>query len=220
MIGKFSALLFSVLILGPAVTQEPQVDSFTELHERAREVERTLVTLRADFVETTESDLLAEPITARGTMVASRPLRVLLRYDEPERKILLIDGNERRMVWLERREEEKMPLGEIQNAVDKYFYRVSEKELGRHFEIQVSSDPALPGTHQIDMIAKGKQVKKGLERLQIWLEESTLFMVKMRMIYPAGVGSKTIELSNLRANVPIEDEEFQIPLPPDPQTRP
>jgi len=220
MIGTFSALLISVLILGPAVTQEPQVDSFTGLHERAREFERSLVTLRADFVETTESDLLAEPITARGTMVASRPLRVLLRYDEPERKILLIDGNELRMVWLERREEEKMPLGEIQNAVDKYFYRVSEKELRRHFEIQVSSDPALPGTHQIDMIAKGKQVKKGLERLQIWLEESTLFMVKMRMIYPAGVGSKTIELSNLRANVPIEDEEFQITLPPHPQTRP
>ena len=196
------------------------MDSFTRLHERAREVERTLVTLRADFVEITESDLLAATITARGTMVASRPLRVLLRYDEPERKILLIDRNELRMVWLERGEEEKLPVGEIQKAVDKYFYRASEKELRRHFGIQVSSDPEFPGIHQIDMIAKSKQVKQGLDRLQIWVEESTLFMVKMRMIYPAGVGSKTIELSNLRANVPIEDEEFQITLPPHPQTRP
>jgi hypothetical protein len=41
-------------------------------------------------------------------------------------------------------------------------------------------------------------------------------MVKMRLVYPNGAGAKTIELSNLVANVPVEDEEFRVELPSNP----
>ena len=197
-------------------TPAQETDLFTSLYAGAREVEKNLVTLRADFVETTESDLLAEPIVERGTMVAARPMRVLLRYQEPEKKLLLIDGDELRVVWLERGEDERLPIGNIQDAVDKYFYRASEKDLRGHFDISVTRDAETPGTHRVDMIAKRKHVKKGLERIELTVADDTLYLVKMRFVYPGGAGSKTIELSNLRTNVPVEDEEFtfELPLPP------
>ena len=49
--------------------------------------------------------------------------------------------------------------------------------------------------------------------------DDTLYLIKMRLVYPDGAGSKTIELSNLRANVPVEDEEFtfELPIPPSEQ---
>jgi outer membrane lipoprotein-sorting protein len=202
-----------VLCAGTAPAQDP--DPFTELHTRAREVEKSLVTLRADFVETTESDLLAEPIVESGTMVASRPMRVLLRYQEPEKKLLLIDGDELRVVWPERGQQERLPIGKLQDAVDKYFYRASEKELRGHFDISVVVDAGAAGTQRVDMIARRKQVKKGLESMHLWVAEDTLYLVKMRLVYPDGAGSKTIELSNLRANVPVEDEEFTVEFPPE-----
>ena len=189
-----------------------ETDLFTDLHNRAREVEKNLETLRADFVETTESDLLAEPIIERGTMVTARPMRVLLHYQEPDEKLLLIDGDELQLVWPERGQQERLPIGKIQDAVDKYFYRASEKDLRGHFDIDVSVDPDAPGTHRVDMIAKRKQVKKGIERLEIWVADDTLYLVKMRLVYPGGAGSKTIELSNLRANTPVGDEEFTFDL--------
>ena len=206
------------LLAASAPAQEP--DSFTELHQRAREVERSLVTLRADFVETTESDLLFEPIIESGKMIAARPIRVLLRYEKPEKKLLLIDGDQLLMVWPERAQSERMPIAKIQQTVDKYFYQASEKELQGQFDIHVTSDPELPGTRLIEMIAKRKQIQKGLERLELWVEDRTLYMVKMRLVYPHGAGAKTIELSNLLANVPIEDGEFRIELPSQTSDRP
>jgi outer membrane lipoprotein-sorting protein len=206
------------LLASSAGAQEP--DPFTDLHQRAREVERSLVTLRADFVETTESDLLVEPIIESGKMIAARPIRVLLRYEKPEKKLLLIDGDQFLMVWPERAQSERMPIAEIQQTVDKYFYQSSEKELQGHFDIHVTSDPELPGTSLIAMIAKRKQIQKGLERLELWVEDRTLYMVKMRLVYPDGAGSKTIELSNLLTNVPIEDQEFRVELPSETSDRP
>jgi outer membrane lipoprotein-sorting protein len=202
-----------VLFAGTTPAQE--TDPFTELHTRAREVEKTLVTLRADFVETTESDLLAEPIVESGTMVAARPMRVLLRYQEPEKKLLLIDGDELRVVWPDRGQQVRLTIGKIQDAVDKYFYRASEKDLRGHFDISVSVDAEAAGTQRVDMIAKRKQVRKGLESMHLWVADDTLYLVKMRLVYPDGAGSKTIELSNLRANVPVADEEFTFEFPPD-----
>jgi outer membrane lipoprotein-sorting protein len=210
---------FSCALLAAKVpAQEP--DPFTELHERAREVERNLVTLRADFVETTESDLLVEPVIESGKMIAARPIRVLLRYEKPEKRLLLIDGDQLLMVWPERARSERMPIAKIQQTVDKYFYQASEKELRGQFDIHVTLDPELPGTSLIEMIAKRKQIQKGLERLELWVEDRTLYMVKMRLVYPGGAGSKTIELSNLLANVPVEDEEFRVELPSETSDRP
>lgn len=205
--------LFCALLAKAAAAQDP--DAFSELHRRAQKVEKSLVTLRADFVETTESDLLVAPIVESGTILAARPIRVLLRYEQPEKKALLIDGNELRLVWFERGQVESLPIGKIQDAVDKYFYQVSEEDLRGHFDVEVISDPELPGTHRVEMVAKRKQVEKGLERLQLWIADDTLYPVKMRFVYPREAGSKTIELSNLRVNVPIDNDEFRIELPPD-----
>jgi len=203
-----------VLLPKSAPAQEP--DPFIALHQRAREVERSLLTLRADFVETTESDLLIEPIVESGKMIAARPIRVLLQYEKPEKKLLLIDGDQLLVAWPERGQSERMPIAKIQQTVDKYFYQASDKELQRHFVIHVTSDPEVPGTRRIEMIAKRKQIQEGLERLELWVEDRTLYMVKMRLVYPNGAGAKTIELSNLVANVPVEDEEFRVELPSNP----
>lgn len=192
----------------PPAPAAQEHDSFTELHARAKEVEQNLDTLRADFIETTESDLLAQPIVERGTMVAARPMRILLRYHEPEAKLLFIDNEVLRLTWPERGHRETLEIGKIQDAVDKYFYRASEKDLRGHFDIELSVDPDMPGTHRVDMKAKRKQVKKGLDRMQLWIADDSYYLVKMRLVYPDGAGGKTIELDNVRANVPVDEEEF------------
>jgi outer membrane lipoprotein-sorting protein len=208
---RFAGALAAVSCVLPAASapaQEPE--PFIALHQRAREVERSLVTLRADFVETTESDLLLEPIVESGKMIAARPIRVLLQYEKPEKKLLLIDGDQLLVVWPERAQSEQMPIAKIQQTVDKYFYQASDEELQKHFVIHVTSDPEAPGTHRVELVARRKQIQRGLERLELWVDDRTLYMVKMRMVYPHGAGAKTIELSNLVANVPVEDEEFRV----------
>lgn len=208
------ALLFALLVGAAASAQE--TDSFAELHERARKAEKDLITLRADFIETTESALLANPIVEKGTLVAARPIRVLLRYEEPPAKRILVDGDQFFFEWPDHGLKEKRRIGEIQENVDRYFYRASLDDLRKLFSIQVGSDPELPNTHLVEMVPRNKRIQSGLERLDLWLEDESLYMVKLRIIYPDGGGTKTIELQNLEANVPLAADEFRV----DPETPP
>jgi outer membrane lipoprotein-sorting protein len=206
------ALLFALLSVRGASAQEE--DSFAELHERARRAEKDLTTLRADFVETTESALLANPIVEKGTLVAARPIRVLLRYEVPAAKRILVDGDQFVFAWPDRGIKEQRKIEEIQENVDRYFYRASLEDLRKLFTIQVASDPGLPNTCLVVMIPRSKRIEEGFERLELWLQDDTLYVVKMRIVYPEGGGTKTIELANLKANVPVSDEEFRV----DPET--
>ncbi len=205
---SFVPLILAILSAG--AVRRSDSDRFSELFERSKAMERELQTLRADFIETTESDLLAEPLVARGSLVAMSPLRVLMRYREPERKLLFLQGDSIRFVSQDGADDVTLSIGDLQKAIDKYFHRASEKELHEHFQIEVSSDPERPGVLLVDMLPRRKQIQKGLDRLQIWLQERTLTMVKMRMVYPGGVGSKTIELVDPRLNVPVGDDDFRI----------
>jgi outer membrane lipoprotein-sorting protein len=193
-----------------------ETDTFAELHERASRAEKDLTTLRADFVETTESELLANPIVEKGTLVAARPIRVLLRYNMPVAKRILVDGDRFVFAWPDRGIMEQRRIEDIQENVDRYFYRASLEDLRKLFTIQVASDPALPKTHLVEMIPRSKRIREGFERLELWVQDDTLYMVKMRLVYPEGGGTKTIELANLEANVPVSDDEFRV----DPETHP
>lgn len=206
------ALLFALVAAAAASAQE--TDSFAELHERARKAEKDLTTLKADFVETTESELLAEPIVEKGTLVAARPIRVVIRYDRPSAKRVVVDGDQFLFEWPDRGIRERRRIGEMQGNVDRYFYRASLEDLRKLFTIAVASDPELPKTRLVEMVPRNKRIRGGFERLELWIDDESLYMVKMRMIYPDGGGTKTIELSNLEANVPLAEDEFRV----DPET--
>ena len=59
------------------------------------------------------------------------------------------------------------------------------------------------------MRPKRKQIREGLERLEIWIDRESLLLVQMRMTFPGG-DSKTIRLDDSTVNVPVTDETFQI----------
>ncbi len=178
-----------------AQTSEP-LESFAQIHRRGQAVIESFDSFRARFTETTTSSLLVNPIVARGTMVGNRPVRLLLRYESPENKTVLIDGNHLHVTWPDRGEEQKLNITDTQKAVEKYFTNASEKDLRGHFDIQVLSDPELPHTYLLDMVPRRKQIEQGLAHLQLWLERETLLMVRMQMDFPSG-DTKLIELEDL-----------------------
>ena len=59
------------------------------------------------------------------------------------------------------------------------------------------------------MRPKRKQIKEGLERLELWIDRESLLLVQMRMTFPGG-DRKTIRLDDVAVNVPVTDETFQI----------
>jgi outer membrane lipoprotein-sorting protein len=185
-------------------------DLFEKIYAKGKARQQAITSIGASFTETTESSLLTKPIVARGTLIAARPSRMVMKYAVPEEKTVIVDGDWLIVTWATRPEREKVNIAQVQARVDKYFATASPNELRASFEIVASADTSLPNTYKIDMKPKRKQIREGLERLQIWIDRDSSLMVRMRMELPGG-DSKTLDLENVTPNVPIDASTFRVP---------
>jgi outer membrane lipoprotein-sorting protein len=92
--------------------------------------------------------------------------------------------------------------------IDRYFAQATPAELRSMFEIRAEADAEAPETIRVDMRPKRRQIKEGLQRLELWIDRQTLLLAQMRMTF-AGGDTKRIELRDIETNVPITDGTFR-----------
>ena len=207
---SFVQLLVLLSLVAPAI-QAPHKpgDLFDELYSRGMARQKTLKSISASFTETTVSTLLVKPIVARGTIVAAPPARVRMTYLEPDPKTVTMDGRTLTVEWPKRGERERIDMREVQKRVDQYFTNASIGDLRKMFDITAEADPAMRRTDRIDMIPTRKQIKQGLEKLELWIDRESNLLTQLRMSFPSG-DRKTITLTDLNVNVPVADDTFLI----------
>jgi outer membrane lipoprotein-sorting protein len=184
-------------------------DSFDALFRRGSEVNASLKTLTGRFTESTTSSLLTRPLIARGTVAVERPSRVILNYDEPEARVVLIDGDRLTVSWPGRHIKQVTNVASAQRRVQKYFVDSTPAELRSNFEIESRRAEDRPGTYRLTMVPKRKQIREGLTRLELWLDQSSLLLSAMRMTFPNG-DTKLMVLTDVVANAPLDSTVFQI----------
>ena len=200
-----AASVLALLALSPLLAAP---DLFTEIYTRGMVKQRTMKSLRARFTETTTSSLLVKPIVAHGTVVAAAPARMVMTYTDPEAKTLTMDGRTLTVSWPARQERQQINITDIQKRIDHYFTRASVDELRSMFDVTAGPDARLRHADLIDMRPKRKQIREGLERLELWIDRDTDLLVQMRMTFPGG-DQKTIALDDLTLNVPVTDDMFR-----------
>jgi outer membrane lipoprotein-sorting protein len=202
-------VMLALVVTASLAARQP-ADPLDALFARGKAMQADLHSVRAAFTETTVSSMLRAPIVAHGTLVAAMPLRVLMTYTSPERRYVLIDDKHIVTVAPATHERDELDIGEMQKRIQKYFVDASPRDLRQSFDVTLTSDPSLAGADLLDMTSKRKQIREGLTRLRLWIDRSRLMMVKMRMDYADG-DARTIELSDVEVNVPIDSRTFVIP---------
>jgi outer membrane lipoprotein-sorting protein len=202
--------LFLLVCVGALAPAPQPADPLDALFVRGKAMQATLHSISASFTETTVSSLLRDPLVARGTVVAAVPLRMLMTYTTPEVRYVLMDQTRIVTVVPSRRERDELNIADMQRRIQRYFVEASPKELRQSFDISLAPDPALPGADLMDMRPRRKQIKEGLARLRLWIDRTSLVMSKLRMDYADG-DSRTIELSDIKINPPVDDRTFAIP---------
>lgn len=193
----------TLIILLLVQTAPAAPDLFDQIVARGKVQQQSLNTIGARFTETTVSSLLINPLVAKGTLVAERSGRMVMKYASPEPKTVTVTADRLTVSWPDpARKREELNIAHVQKRVQKYFAGASPKELRRSFDIKAFVDPEMTTAYQIDMTPKRRQIKEGLERLQIWIDKETTLMVRLRMSFPGG-DSRTIELEEIRTNVPF-----------------
>jgi outer membrane lipoprotein-sorting protein len=186
-----------------------QKDLFDQLFARTLAKRQSIHSIRARFTETTTSSLLERPLVSHGTVIAAPPSRVLMTYTDPERRTVAIDGKSLIVDWPDRREREKIDISQTQKRIDQYFTHATIGQLRSMFEITAQPDSVIRETDRVEMRPKRKQIKEGLERLELWIDRESLLLVQLQMTFSGG-DRKTIRLDDVTVNVPAADEMFLI----------
>jgi len=197
-------------VAGVAAQSQAPRDLFDQLFDRTLAKRQSIQSIRARFTETTVSSLLARPLVSHGIVVAAPPARVLMTYTDPERRIVLIDRKSLTVVWPDRGQRETIDIAQMQKRIDQYFTQATVAQLRGMFEITAAADSVLRDTDRVDMVPKRKQIRQGLERLELWIDRETLMLAQMRMVLADG-DTKTIRLEDVAVNVPITDDTFRVP---------
>ncbi len=208
-------ILLAVLLLAAGVSAQqrsprpadPPRESFDELYRKGQQVNAGMKTLTARFTETTTSPLLTRPLVAHGTLSVERPSRVVMRYDDPEPRVVLIDGERMIMSWPSRKLRQVTNIARAQGRVQKYFVNGTAAELRKEFDIQPRETSERPGLYEVSLMPKRKQIKEALARLDLWVDPSSSLLTAMRMTF-AGGDTKLLEFTDVVSNPALAANTF------------
>jgi len=185
-------------------------DAFDELYARGQKVNAAIKTLTARFTETTTSSLLTKPIVARGRLAVQRPSRVVLRYTDPDARVVLIDGDRMTTSWPSRSLTQVTDIRTAQGRVQKYFLNGTAAELRGQFDIHdhgTASDR--PGLYYVTMVPKRKQIRESLAQLDLWVNRSSLLLDALKMTFANG-DTKTMAFEDVVPNATIDPGAFRL----------
>jgi outer membrane lipoprotein-sorting protein len=193
-----------------AQSMSPESSAFDELYERGQRANGGLKTLTARFTETTTSPLLTRPLVAHGTLAVQRPSTVVLRYDAPEARTVLIDDTRLLLSWPGRNIHRTQSIGRMQSRIQKYFVDGDPDELRKSFDITVTDAEERAGADHVVLVPKRKQIREGLTLLDLWIDRSSLLLSSMRMTF-AGGETKLMTLEDVVPNAAIAPGTFDHP---------
>lgn len=184
-------------------------ESFDDLYRRGQQANASLRTMTADFTESTTSSLLTRPLVSRGTLAVQRPSRVILRYRDPEPRVVLIDGPKMTLTWPSRQIRQESDIRRAQERVQRYFVNGSPAELRREFDVEPRATSERPGTYEVTLRPKRKQIRETLTRLDLWVDPASSLLQAMRMSFANG-DTKTMTFENVVANPTLGQETFSV----------
>jgi outer membrane lipoprotein-sorting protein len=188
----------------------PRQDSFDDLYLRGQRANAAIKTLTAHFTEVTSSSLLTRQLVSHGRLAVERPARVVLRYTQPEGRVILIDGNRMTMSWPSHNLRQTTDIGTAQGRVQKYFVNGTAADLRRQFEIEARDDgDGRPGAYYVSMVPKRKQIRETLARLELWVGRTSMLLEGMKMTFANG-DLKTMTFEDVVANAPLDARTFSL----------
>jgi outer membrane lipoprotein-sorting protein len=206
-----SAVLAILLLLSSGSPSAQTTDLFDEIYRRGQTFEQGLRTVTARFIETSTSRLLKQPLVASGVLAVDRQSsKIVLHYQQPDARTILIDGNTMRMAWPSRDLSQKKDIGTTMGRIQKYFVGASPRELRSHFDIVANVDPTSPVHWLVQMTPTRRQIKEGIARIDLRIAQENSMLTSMTITFPNG-DVKAMTFTDLVTNQPLHGSLFELP---------
>lgn len=202
----------AAMAMGMAFAEPPAFD-VGSVASLARVVDgryNSLKTLKAHFVETYSEG--NQTRTESGTLYLRKPGRMRWQYEQPQKKLFLVDGHH---VWLYVAGDQQAQRSDLKHAED---LRTPLRFLlgHTHLEKELAGlsygglNPLQPG----DAVLRGVPTRMTDQYREVILEVTPAYNIN-RIVIRGVDGSQTdIRLSDIEANLPLPANLFQFTAPP------
>ena len=207
------ALLATVLV--PVRAKEPKSATLSQVLTRFDRVQAQIRTLSAEFVQTTRSPLLKSPVVAKGQFFLTKPDSVLWEYTDPEPMRFVVANGSYTGYFPERARAEKRDIKRWSERLFRFFgVGQGSSELGKFYEIALgASGHDEQGTYLLVLSPKKRRVRKNVDEVKLWVDESTLLPVRIDYVGKDG-NSREIRFLNTRLNPDLAAGLYNVKIPP------
>jgi outer membrane lipoprotein-sorting protein len=212
-IAVLGAIKIAILVGG---ISNAEADSITlpvllERFDRAQETTRSMV---AKFTEEKRLRLLLEPRTTRGEFVFLRPNMVRWEYAGPAPRIFVLTESRYLAYDPAARRAEDV---DIKAFVGKRLFRFlgfgqSSSELAKYYDLGISPDNVIPGTHLLLLTPRKRRVRDRLTAMRIWVDART-FLPRQVTYEDSGGDSTLLRFDEIRVNSGVDSDRFDLVLP-------
>jgi len=188
--------------------------SLPEVLSRFDLVQGQVRTLSAEFIQTTRSPLLKDPIVAKGQFFLTKPQSVLWEYSSPEPMRFVVAEGEYTGYFPARKTAEKRDVKRWSEQLFRFFgLGQGSKELGKFYEIALGEagkdDKA---SYLLRLTPKKRRVKKNVEEVKLWVDAATLLPVRIDYVGKDG-GEREIRFVNTRLNPDLAAGLYHVKIP-------
>ena len=199
----------------PGLSLSERLDA---LLERIKIEQKNLHTLAADFIQDKASEFLTTPETSRGQVWFQSPDKVRWEYVSPKPVTLVIRGDEMLTWYRDLGRAEKVRVGRLSSQVFQYLNASGSLEsLLRYFRANVTFPPD-EQPYKIELIPRFARIARRLASMTLWVDRRLFLPVRVRYVEPNGDVTE-YRLENLRTNLEIPEDRFELQLPPGVEVR-
>jgi outer membrane lipoprotein-sorting protein len=189
-------------------------ESLNQVLTRFDQVQGQIRTLSAEFIQTTRSPLLKDPIVAKGHFYLTKPDSVLWEYSAPESMRFVVAGGAYTGYFPERRRAEKRDIKRWSEQLFRFFgVGQGSKELGRFYEIALGdAGEDEKDAYLLVLSPKKHRVRKRFDEVRLWIDATTLLPVRIDYVGKDG-NEREIRLRNMRLNPDLAADLYDVTIP-------
>jgi outer membrane lipoprotein-sorting protein len=170
--------------------------------------------MSAEFIQTTRSPLLKDPIVAKGRFYLTKPDSVLWEYSAPEPMRFAVADGEYTGYFPERKKAEKRDIKRWSEQLFRFFgVGQGSKELGKFYEIALGAPGQNDeGAYLLVLSPKKRRVRKRFDEVRLWVDATSLLPVRIEYVGKDG-NEREIRLLNTRFNPDLAAGLYDVAIP-------
>lgn len=206
-----TGLATALLVLGACSVAA--ADDLTQVLERFDRIQDSIRTLSAEFSETTTSELLLDPITARGRFFMTKPDSLRWEYSSPEEMKFVIAEDQYTGYFPEQKRAEHRSVRRWSEQIFRFFgVGQGSAELMKFYDITLDETHETSGTYLLLLEPKKRRVRKRVPEVRFWLDAQTYLPARVEYLNKNG-NSRVIEFHEISVNPDLAAGLYRVEIP-------